>query len=227
MPSKPIERGGMVSGAETSSKPGKFITLEGGEGVGKSTNLAFVENYLRSQGCRVVLTREPGGTPLAEKIRGLLLEKSAEPVSDLAELLMMFAARAQHLEQVIRPALARGDWVVCDRFTDATYAYQGYGRGMDKALIAKLEQMVHPGFQPDLTLLLDIDVEEGLARALDRSEPDRIESEQRSFFEAVRNGYLELSQAHPERFAVVDASPSLEAVQSTIKNHLDRMIEVS
>jgi dTMP kinase len=203
---------------------GKFISLEGGEGVGKSTNLIFVHEYLVSHGCKVVLTREPGGTPLAEKLRTLLLQKSVETMSNLTELLLIFAARAQHLGQVIQPALARGDWVLCDRFTDATYAYQGYGRGLDRTVIAQLEQLVHPTLQPDLTLLLDIDIDTGLARVRERGDLDRIESEQRHFFEAVRAGYLTLARQNPKRFAVVDASPPLDVVQDVIKIHLDNLI---
>lgn len=207
------------------ARVGRFITLEGGEGVGKSTNLAFIHDQLIARGYTVVLTREPGGTPLAEKLRTLLLEKSAEAMCDLTELLLIFAARAQHLEQVIQPALSRGDWVLCDRFTDATYAYQGYGRGMDKGLIAQLEQLVHPALCPDLTLLLDIDIDVGLARARERGELDRIESEQRQFFEAVRRGYLSLAEQDPQRFAVIDASPRLDQVQMAIKDRVDRLIE--
>lgn len=203
---------------------GKFITLEGGEGVGKSTNLAFIHDYLVARGCTVVLTREPGGTPLAEKLRALLLEKSAEPMSDLTELLLIFAARAQHLERVIQPALLRGDWVLCDRFTDATYAYQSYGRGLDKGVIAELERLVHPTLKPDLTVLLDIDIDIGLARARERGELDRIESEERSFFEAIREGYRALAEEEPERFAVVDASPELRFVQDAIESHIDALI---
>ncbi|MCW8193511.1 dTMP kinase [Proteobacteria bacterium 005FR1] len=204
---------------------GRFITLEGGEGVGKSTNLAFIRDYLAERGLPVVLTREPGGTPLAEKIRGLLLEKSPEAMADLTELLLVFAARAQHLDQVIRPALERGDWVLCDRFTDATYAYQGFGRGLDQELIGRLEALVHPHLQPDLTILLDIDVDLGLARASERGDLDRIESEQRSFFEAVRAGYLTLASENTKRYIVVDASPPLALVQAQIEKKLKQFIE--
>lgn len=206
------------------SNRGKFITLEGGEGVGKSTNLAFIHDHLRNRGCRVVLTREPGGTPLAERLRDLLLQKSPETMSDLTELLLVFAARAQHLDQVINPALARGDWVLCDRFTDATYAYQGYGRGLDRGIIARLEELVHPGLRPDLTLLLDIDIDVGLERARERGDLDRIESERRQFFESVRAGYLSLAEREPTRFAVIDASPGLEQVQAAIAARVDALI---
>lgn len=203
---------------------GRFITLEGVEGVGKSTNLEFIQHFLQSRGVKVVRTREPGGTPLAENIRGLLLAQSSEPVSEQTELLLMFAARAQHLSQVIAPALARGEWVLCDRFTDATYAYQGGGRGVDKRIIAQLENIVHPALQPDLTILLDMDVEEGLKRARQRGELDRIELEQRSFFEAVRSAYLELAESHPQRFAVIDAAQSIEAVQRDIQRELEQAL---
>lgn len=211
--------------SKPAARAGRFITLEGGEGVGKSSNLAFIHEYLTGCGQSVVVTREPGGTPLAEKVRELLLQKSAEPMSALAELLLVFAARAQHLERVIRPALVRGDWVLCDRFTDATFAYQGCGRRLNQQVIAQLRDLVHPDLQPDLTILLDIDIAEGLARARERGEPDRIESEQRSFFEAVRSGYLAMAAEEPRRFAVVDASPPLETVQQAIREHLDRILK--
>lgn len=201
---------------------GRFITVEGGEGVGKTTNLDFIEASLRAQGRDVVRTREPGGTPLAESVRELLLAPRDEQVSDLTELLLVFAARAQHLEQVIKPALAAGKWVLCDRFTDATYAYQGAGRGMDMTAIATLEQLVQQTLRPDLTLLLDVPVEIGMARASARSAPDRFESEQLQFFEAVRKLYLQRAEAEPDRFAVIDASPELPVVQQQIQNVLQR-----
>lgn len=201
---------------------GRFITVEGGEGVGKTTNLDFIEASLRAQGHDVVRTREPGGTPLAESVRELLLAPRDEQVSDLTELLLVFAARAQHLEQVIKPALAAGKWVLCDRFTDATYAYQGAGRGMDMTAIATLEQLVQQTLRPDLTLLLDVPVEIGMARASARSAPDRFESEQLQFFEAVRNLYLQRAEAEPDRFAVINASPELPVVQQQILDVLQR-----
>lgn len=201
---------------------GRFITVEGGEGVGKTTNLDFIEASLRAQGRDVVRTREPGGTPLAESVRELLLAPRDEQVSDLTELLLVFAARAQHLEQVIKPALATGKWVLCDRFTDATYAYQGAGRGMDMSAIATLERLVQQTLRPDLTLLLDVPVEIGMARASARSAPDRFESEQLQFFEAVRNLYLQRAEAEPDRFAVIDASPELPVVQQQIQDVLQR-----
>ncbi len=195
---------------------GRFITVEGGEGVGKTTNLDFIESLLRESGHDVIRTREPGGTPLAESVRELLLAPREESVAELTELLLVFAARAQHIEQVIKPALARGQWVLCDRFTDATYAYQGAGRGMDTDAIATLEQLVQQDLRPDLTLLLDVPVEIGMARASARSAPDRFESEQLNFFELVRAEYLRRAAAEPERFTVIDASPSLADVQMQI-----------
>ncbi|HSX84296.1 MAG TPA: dTMP kinase [Cellvibrio sp.] len=195
---------------------GKFITIEGTEGVGKSTNLAYVHEWLTTRGVDVVVTREPGGTPLAEEIRTLLLAKREESVDETAELLLVFAARAQHLQQVIKPALARGAWVLCDRFTDATYAYQGGGRGLDVATIAQLEQLVQGDLRPDLTLVLDIDVELGLQRARERAALDRFESEAAAFFERVRQTYRRLAETAPERYAVVDAGQTLQAVQRDI-----------
>ncbi|GAA0685889.1 dTMP kinase [Marinobacterium maritimum] len=202
---------------------GCFITVEGTEGVGKTTNLDFIQRCLERQGIEVVRTREPGGTPLAEDIRELLLTPREEPVAELTELMLMFAARAQHLQQVIRPALGAGKWVLCDRFTDATYAYQGGGRGMDTAQIGTLEQLVQGELRPDLTLLLDLPVATGLARARARSTPDRFESEKVNFFEAVRQHYLERAAKEPERFAVIDAEPELKQVQAQILVALKRL----
>ena len=172
-------------------KKGLFITLEGGEGVGKTTNSLYIKQLLKNDGKRVITTREPGGTAFAEKIRQLLLEKTEEPVSESTELLLMFAARAQHIEQVIKPALERGEWVLCDRFTDATYAYQSGGRGMDAGMIAWLEQSVQGDLRPDLTLLLDAPINVGMQRAQKRAELDRFESEQHDFFDRVRAVYLQ------------------------------------
>src|SRR5690606_32792088 len=203
---------------------GKFITIEGTEGVGKSTNLTYVHEWLTRRGLEVVVTREPGGTPLAEEIRGLLLARREEPVDETAELLLVFAARAQHLQRVIKPALARGAWVLCDRFTDATYAYQGGGRGLDVATIAQLELLVQGDLRPDLTLVLDIDVEQGLQRARERAELDRFESEEIAFFERVRQSYRSLAEAHPERYAVVDAGQPLAAVQRDIDQVLSALL---
>ncbi|MBA4502262.1 dTMP kinase [Marinobacterium marinum] len=202
---------------------GYFVTVEGTEGVGKTTNLDFIQRHLEAQGVRVVRTREPGGTPLAEDIRALLLAPREEPVASLTELLLMFAARAQHLQQVILPALNAGQWVLCDRFTDATYAYQGGGRGMDIAQIAALEQLAQGDLRPDLTLLLDLPVETGLARARARSTPDRFEAEKIHFFDAVRTHYLARAAREPERFAVIDAEPVLADVQAQILTALTRL----
>lgn len=204
---------------------GVFITLEGGEGVGKSTQLAVIREHLVSRGLDVVVTREPGGTPFAESIRELLLAPREEPVSPQAELLLMFAARAAHLEQRIRPALADGKWVVCDRFTDATYAYQGGGRGMSRDDIAELETLVQRGFRPHATLLLDAPVEVGLGRMRQRSAPDRFEREQQAFFERVREAYLERAAAEPDRFIVIDASRAVEEVSRAISDSLDDLLE--
>ena len=195
---------------------GKFLTIEGTEGVGKSTNLAFVRDWLQAKGIEVVVTREPGGTPLAEEVRSLLLAKRDEPVNETAELLLVFAARAQHIAQVIQPALARGAWVLSDRFTDATFAYQGGGRGLSTETITQLEQLVQGDLRPDLTLILDIDVELGLNRARQRGELDRFESETMAFFERVRSAYRMRVEQAPSRYALVDAGQELAAVQANI-----------
>lgn len=196
--------------------PGRFITVEGTEGVGKSTNIDYLCNLLKQEGIEVVLTREPGGTPLAEELRSLLLMPREEKVSEDTELLLMFAARAQHIENVIQPALDRGAWVISDRFTDATFAYQGGGRGVSMEHIETLERLVQHGLHPDLTFLLDLPVEIGLQRASARSAPDRFEQEKLNFFEKVRAAYLMRAENEPERFAVIDASRDLESVQAQI-----------
>jgi dTMP kinase len=195
---------------------GLFITLEGPEGAGKTTNREYLAQSLRSHGIDVVLTREPGGTPLAERIRELLLAPSDEAMAVDTELLLMFAARAQHLAEVIRPALARGAVVLCDRFTDATYAYQGGGRGLPYERIAILEQFVQGPLRPDLTLVFDLPVEIGLARAAARGRLDRFEQEGRPFFEAVRNAYLQRAEAEPARYRLVDAGQPLGQVQQSL-----------
>ena len=202
----------------------QFITIEGGEGVGKSSNIAFILSYLRDKGIDVVSTREPGGTELSEKIRELLLDaENSSMVSD-TELLLMFAARAQHLETLIKPSLKQGKWVLCDRFTDATYAYQGGGRGIPMQRIAILEDWVQGELRPDLTILLDLPVEIGLQRASERSTPDRIEQEKNNFFESVRQTYLNMAAAAPQRYRVIDASQTLERVQKDIAAVLDEYI---
>jgi dTMP kinase len=197
---------------------GRFITLEGIEGAGKSTVAKFVSAWLGGHGIAVRLTREPGGTPLAERIRQIVLERGAEALAPVTETLLMFAARAQHVQNVIGPALARGEWVVCDRFTDATRAYQGSGRGVDAALIEALAGTVHPGLEPDCTLLLDLPVAAGLARARARtsSGADRFEAETTAFFEKVRAGYLALARANPHRFRIIDATLPLDAVERRV-----------
>ncbi len=197
-----------------------FITLEGGEGVGKSTNLFFVRKMLEDAGIRVVVTREPGGTALAEKIRLLLLENNDEPVSETAELLLLFAARAQHIQHVIKPALAQGRWVLCDRFTDASYAYQAGGRGMDISMIKWLENKVQGRLRPDLTLLLDAPVEIGMVRANKRSKPDRFELEKQAFFERVRAAYLLRAKQNPQRMKIVNADQPLQKVQDEISTFI-------
>ncbi|MGD1990385.1 MAG: dTMP kinase [Chromatiales bacterium] len=197
-----------------------FITVEGIEGAGKSSNIAFAENLLRSHGHDVLLTREPGGTPLGEELRELLLGHRHDGMHDLTELLLMFAARAEHLHGKILPALEAGKWVICDRFTDATYAYQGGGRQLDTSAIATLENLVQENRRPDLTLLLDLPVETGLARAAKRSEPDRFERQKLEFFQRVREAYLQIAHQQPERVKVIDASLELDLVQEQITNTL-------
>jgi dTMP kinase len=208
----------------TDAMGGVFITVEGGEGVGKTTNLDFIAATLQDSGIDLVRTREPGGTPLAEQIRGLLLDARQEQVAPMAELLLVFAARAQHLEEVVYPALRRGQWVLCDRFTDATYAYQGAGRQLDQCVIANLEQLVQGDFRPDITLLLDMPVAAGLARAGARGELDRFEQEQLAFFERVRAGYLQRAQAFAQQYRVIDASGTLQQVQTAIAQQLEQVL---
>ncbi len=204
---------------------GKFITIEGSEGVGKSSNIAFIEDYLRAAGKEVLLTREPGGTVLGEAIRTLLLDADNRSMCSDTELLLMFAARAQHLDEVIRPALEADKWVICDRFTDATYAYQGGGRGIPESRIAILEQWVQNDLQPDLTLLLDMPVAAGLERASKRSTPDRFEQEKLAFFERVREAYLARAKKYAARFRVINAEPALLQVEAQIRKILDAMLE--
>lgn len=196
----------------TLQRQARFVTLEGGEGAGKSTVLSALREFLASRGHEVVSTREPGGTPLAEQIRGLLLDTHHEPPAVETELLLMFAARAQHVREVILPALQRGAWVISDRFTDSSYAYQGGGRGIDDALIAELERGV-VGIVPAMTLLLDIGVAHGRERTRGRDpQPDRIERERDDFFERVREAFLARARAEPDRFRVIDATQPVEAV---------------
>jgi dTMP kinase len=202
---------------------GRFVTVEGGEGVGKSTNLEFVRRLIEDRGFEVVATREPGGTPAAERIRELLLAHGEETMPPIAELLLFFAARSLHVANVIRPALARGAWVVCDRFTDTTRAYQGSGRGLDAELIERLAAHVHPGLEPDLTLLLDAPAEIGGARARRRGTADRMEQEQREFHARVREGYLALAGRWPERIVVIDAARPITDVQTAVAAAMARL----
>ena len=204
---------------------GLFITLEGPEGAGKSTNRDYLAERLRSEGIEVVLTREPGGTPLAERIREVLLAPGDEQMNPDTELLLVFAARAQHLAEVIRPALARGAVVICDRFTDSTYAYQGGGRGLSVERIATLETFVQGDLRPDLTLLFDLPVEVGMARASARGRLDRFELEGDGFFNAVRNAFLTLAKAEPARYSLLDAAQPLAQVQQAIDALLPKLLE--
>jgi dTMP kinase len=195
---------------------GKFITLEGTEGAGKSTNLQFICEWLDGAGISYCVTREPGGTEIAEQIRALLLAHHNEPLNAMAELLLIFAGRAQHIDQVIEPALAAGKWVVCDRFTDATYAYQGAGRGLGEHYIAKLEDLVQGSLRPDKTLIFDVSTEIGMQRASDRGALDRFESEPVAFFDRVRSAYHQRCAADPKRYELIDASRSLPEVQESV-----------
>jgi len=202
----------------------KFITIEGGEGAGKSTNIELIVNTLKDAGKDIVVTREPGGTEIGEKLRNMLLDSENTEMDYRTELLLMFAARAQHIAEVIQPALSAGKWVVCDRFTDATYAYQGAGRGMDIKEIAVLEEWVQAGLKPDITILLDVPVEIGLQRVELRAEQDRFEQEKLKFFDLVREAYLSMAKAEPERFRVIDAGLELEHVKASIKDVMHEVI---
>lgn len=201
---------------------GKFISIEGIEGAGKSTQLAFIQNYLREQGKTVVVTREPGGTELGEKIRTLLLSPSETPMAVNTELLLMFAARAEHVAQVITPALKRGDWVISDRFTDATFAYQGGGRGIERQRIEQIAQWTLSGLQPDITFLFDLPVEVGQQRVISRNEDiDRFEQEKVDFFQKIRDCYLQRAQDDPTRIKVIDSTKSI----ANISTQLSRILE--
>ncbi len=195
---------------------GRFITMEGIEGAGKSTQMDVIRDFLDTRGIEVVVTREPGGTPLGESVRRLLLDPANRGMSTDAELLLVFAARAEHLHAVIEPALAAGEWVLSDRFTDATFAYQGGGRGADPARIAVLEQWVQGGLRPDLTLLLDVPVASGMARIAERGEPDRFEREDAAFFERIRDAYLARAAAEPGRFRRIDARSPVDVVSREV-----------
>nr|WP_246889873.1 dTMP kinase [Pseudomonas protegens] len=202
-----------------------FITLEGPEGAGKSTNREYLAERLRAAGIEVLLTREPGGTPLAERIRDVLLTPLEEVMNADTELLLVFAARAQHLATVIRPALERGAVVLCDRFTDSTYAYQGAGRGLSLARIAALEDFVQGELRPDLTLVFDLPVDVGLARASARGRLDRFEQEGQAFFEKVREAFLARAAAAPQRYVLVDAAQPLAQVQQSLDSLLPQLLE--
>jgi dTMP kinase len=209
------------------SERGRFITLEGIEGAGKSTQMEALRRLLVERGIPVITTREPGGSPVAEQIRGVLLDRVNAGMGATAELLLVFAARAEHLEKVIVPALDQGVWVLCDRFTDATYAYQGGGRGVDRARIALLEDLVQGDLRPDLTLVFDLPPDLGLARARGRGAADRFESERHAFFEAARAVYLERARAFPGRYRVLDAAAPLERVRAKATCLIADFVEAS
>lgn len=206
-------------------KRGLFITLEGGEGAGKTTSRAYISEFLKQQGIQVLETREPGGTEVSEAIRHVLLNSALPAMHADTELLLMFAARNEHLQQRILPALELGHWVVCDRFTDATYAYQGYGRGLDHARIAALEAWVQGNLRPDYTLLFDLDVQIGMQRVRARSEQlaistDRFEQENLEFFERIRMGYLERAKLYPKQYRVIEASQPIHQIQQQLQQVL-------
>lgn len=203
---------------------GRFITLEGVEGAGKSTQMSVMGEFLEASGMRVVITREPGGTPLGEAIRALLLNPDNRSMALDTELMLVFAARAQHLAEVIRPALEAGAWVLSDRFTDATYAYQGGGRGIPSQRIAVLEEWVQGALRPDLTLLLDLPIKLGMARMAARGRPDRFEREQEAFFERIRSTYVERANAEPLRFRCIDASQPVEQVSRAVRQALTDLL---
>lgn len=205
---------------------GKFISIEGIEGAGKSTQIQFIKTYLERFGQSVVMTREPGGTPLAEEIRELLLKPREAGMSDDTELLLMFAARAEHIKQVILPALSEGKWVVCDRFVDATFAYQGAGRGIDEERIGALSDWTLAGLKTDLTLLFDLPVEVGQQRVNQRLlQKDRFEQEKTDFFQKIRQGYLERAAAEPERIQIIDAEKSIESIEQQVSKVLDKLLK--
>ncbi len=204
---------------------GKFITIEGIEGAGKSTQLTFIENYLAGRNQPLVVTREPGGTKLGEQIRELLLTPRSEGMAVDTELLLMFAARAEHIEQVIKPALKRNEWVLSDRFTDATFAYQGGGRGISQQRIMEIANWTLKGLQPDLTLLFDLPVEVGQQRVLSRNQGvDRFEQEKIDFFQRIKDCYLERAQQEPHRIKVIDANKSIKEIQNQLTILLDRLL---
>jgi dTMP kinase len=216
-----------MSESRSFHRRGRFITVEGTEGVGKTTNIAWIRDCLMRYGIEPEMTREPGGTALAEDIRAMLLQPRDEAMDEMTELLLVFAARAQHLNRRILPALQRGQWVLCDRFTDATYAYQGGGRQMNTSTIATLETLVQGSVRPDLVLILDIEPELGLQRARQRGEPDRFERETLAFFRRVRAAYLQRAFDDPSRYLIIDASQPLTQVQQQISSGLDDFLKRS
>ena len=207
----------------TGMQRGKFITIDGVEGAGKSTQITFICDYLKAKGVNVILTREPGGTDVGEKIRTLLLSNSTGKMHADTELMLMFAARNEHIQNKIMPALKQGDWVLSDRFTDASYAYQGGGRGLDVERIAQLEQWVLQDFTPDMTLLLDAPVEIGMSRVESRGKKDRIELEATDFFNRVRQAYIDRSEQFPDRIKLIDSSQTVEHTKQQIKVILDSL----
>lgn len=207
---------------------GQFITFEGGEGVGKSTNIEYCKQLLEQNGIEVVVTREPGGTEIAEIIREELLKKKhQERMSDVTELLLVFAARAQHIESTIKPALERGCWVLCDRFTDSTIAYQGFGRGLPLELIEQLKVIAQLGVEPNKTFLLDAPIDIGMGRARSRGPADRFEEEQLEFFNHVREGFLSIAKSSPKRVEMIDAAQALEGVQRDLNTAVSQLINSS
>lgn len=205
-------------------KRGVFITLEGGEGAGKSTNASWLADYLRSHGKTVLVTREPGGTEVAEAIREVLLSPDLPGMHADTELLLMFAARNEHLHTKILPALEQGTWVICDRFTDATYAYQGYGRGISLSRIAELERWVQGDLHPDYVILFDLDVTTGMARAQARGRADRFEQEHAAFFERIRAGYQHRAGQLPQRYPLINAAEPLEQVRQQLQFVAERIL---
>ena len=204
---------------------GLFITIEGSEGAGKSSAMEFLTEALQSASVDLLPTREPGGTKLGERLREILLNTYDVPITPMSELLMIFAARAQHVEQVIRPALLEGHWVLCDRFTDASYAYQGGGRSMGEGPVRALEDLVQGSLRPDVTILLDVPVEVGLERARGRGELDRFEQEDLEFFERVRQSYLSRARRSTGRYRVIDASLDIQEVQAQLRTFVDELVD--
>ena len=211
-----------MSNSDTKASRGRFITIEGVEGVGKSTNISLIQEIVQAHGYDVLVTREPGGTPTGERIRQILLDKEEQSMTAMTELLLMFAARAQHVSQVIEPAMAAGTWVISDRFTDSSYAYQGGGRELGPDLVSTVEELTLGDFRADLTIVLDLDIKTGLERATRETEADRFESEQESFFERVRSAFL--ARATEARYQVIDAGQPIELVQTRIREVMNAFI---